>query len=280
MRRITILALLLLLAGALAVPATGALAQPSGAAAATAAASAGADFDNDGFADLAVGVPGESIDSIAGAGEVNVLYGTAARADRHRQPRPSPRTRPAAATAEAGDSFGFGGGRRRLRQRRLRRPGSRRARPEDVGATAAPARSTCCYGSRPRPRRRRAASCVTQDTPTWSAPTSRAISSASPWPPATSTTTASPTWPLGAPRRERRCRSRTPARCSVLYGSAGGLTATGGQLFTQVGGAVETGDAFGSACGRRPATSTRTGSPTWPSGRPARMSAVPSAPGR
>ena len=34
---------------------------------------------------------------------------------------------------------------------------------------------------------------------------------------------------------------------SVLYGSSGGLTAAGGQLFTQVGGAVETGDGFGSA---------------------------------
>jgi hypothetical protein len=34
---------------------------------------------------------------------------------------------------------------------------------------------------------------------------------------------------------------------SILYGSAGGLTATGGRLFTQVGGAVEAGDSFGSA---------------------------------
>jgi FG-GAP repeat len=32
---------------------------------------------------------------------------------------------------------------------------------------------------------------------------------------------------------------------NVLYGSSGGLTTTGGQLFTQVGGAVEAGDAFG-----------------------------------
>jgi hypothetical protein len=73
MRRITILALLLLLAGALAIPAR-ALAQPSAAAAASAAASAGADFDNDGFADLAVGVPGEN--DFGGA--VNVLYGSGA----------------------------------------------------------------------------------------------------------------------------------------------------------------------------------------------------------
>jgi FG-GAP repeat len=34
---------------------------------------------------------------------------------------------------------------------------------------------------------------------------------------------------------------------SVLYGSAGGLTTAAGRLFTQVGGAVEEGDEFGSA---------------------------------
>ena len=34
---------------------------------------------------------------------------------------------------------------------------------------------------------------------------------------------------------------------SVLYGSASGLTASGGQLFTQVGGSVEEGDEFGSS---------------------------------
>jgi hypothetical protein len=35
------------------------------------------DFNNDGFADLAVGVPGEAIGAIAGAGAVNVLHGAA-----------------------------------------------------------------------------------------------------------------------------------------------------------------------------------------------------------
>ena len=34
---------------------------------------------------------------------------------------------------------------------------------------------------------------------------------------------------------------------SVLQGSSGGLTASGGQLFTQVGGAIEAGDRFGAA---------------------------------
>jgi hypothetical protein len=34
-------------------------------------------FDNDSFADLAIGVPGESVGSIGGAGGINVLYGSA-----------------------------------------------------------------------------------------------------------------------------------------------------------------------------------------------------------
>jgi hypothetical protein len=36
-----------------------------------------ADFDDDGFADLAIGIPFEDVGGIAEAGAVNVLYGTA-----------------------------------------------------------------------------------------------------------------------------------------------------------------------------------------------------------
>ena len=43
-----------------------------------AAGSLQADFDNDGFVDLAVGVPHEAIGTAAAAGAVNVLYGSAA----------------------------------------------------------------------------------------------------------------------------------------------------------------------------------------------------------
>jgi hypothetical protein len=39
------------------------------------AASVRADFDNDGFADLAVGVPTEDVGTVFDAGAVNVLYG-------------------------------------------------------------------------------------------------------------------------------------------------------------------------------------------------------------
>ena len=36
---------------------------------------AAGDFNNDGFADLAVGAPGEDVGGVIGAGAVNVLYG-------------------------------------------------------------------------------------------------------------------------------------------------------------------------------------------------------------
>ncbi|MCP5013763.1 MAG: hypothetical protein GY938_00600, partial [Ketobacter sp.] len=38
---------------------------------------AAGDFNGDGFMDLATGVPNEAIGSIAGAGAVNVIYGSA-----------------------------------------------------------------------------------------------------------------------------------------------------------------------------------------------------------
>jgi FG-GAP repeat len=69
MRRTVLAVLLLLLAGAVGT-AYSPLTQPAQAAAGP--SDVGADFNHDGFADLALGVPGEN-----GAGAVNVLYGTA-----------------------------------------------------------------------------------------------------------------------------------------------------------------------------------------------------------
>ena len=37
----------------------------------------GCDFNHDGFDDLAVGVPGENVGTVANAGAVNVIYGSA-----------------------------------------------------------------------------------------------------------------------------------------------------------------------------------------------------------
>ena len=65
-----------------------------------------ADFDDDGFVDLAVGVPGEDVEARADAGAVVVLYGSAAgltgsRAQLFHQDLPQLVDR-----AEIGDRFG------------------------------------------------------------------------------------------------------------------------------------------------------------------------------
>jgi hypothetical protein len=66
------------------------------------------DFNGDGFADLAIGVPGEDVGTVADAGAVNVLYGSAsglqaAAPDDQFWNQDSPSAR---GTAEAGDAFG------------------------------------------------------------------------------------------------------------------------------------------------------------------------------
>ncbi len=48
-----------------------------GVAAADPLVAAGCDFNNDGFEDLALGVPGENIGNVANAGAVNIIYGSA-----------------------------------------------------------------------------------------------------------------------------------------------------------------------------------------------------------
>ena len=66
-----------------------------------------ADFDGDGFADLAVGVPGEDVGTVADAGAVNVIYGgptglTAAGNQLWTQDSEGIK-----GTQEPGDEFGF-----------------------------------------------------------------------------------------------------------------------------------------------------------------------------
>src|SRR5512132_750880 len=75
MRRVAVV--VLVLAGSL-WPAVPALASGVVAAQTTAAGSLQADFNNDGAEDLAVGVPGETVNGAQPAGVVHVLYGSAA----------------------------------------------------------------------------------------------------------------------------------------------------------------------------------------------------------
>jgi hypothetical protein len=84
---------------------------------------AAGDFDNDGFADLAAGAPGEAVGNDSGTGAVSVLAGS-----------------PAGLTATGAQFFTqvggpwrtgrvrVGPGRRGLQQRRVRGPGRRRSR--------------------------------------------------------------------------------------------------------------------------------------------------------
>jgi hypothetical protein len=65
------------------------------------------DFDNDGFADLAIGVPSEGLGTAARAGAVNVLYGSAARLTATGNQQLFQGNGGVGGIAELGDEFGF-----------------------------------------------------------------------------------------------------------------------------------------------------------------------------
>jgi hypothetical protein len=65
-----------------------------------------ADFNNDGFADLAVAAPGESVGTVGGAGAVNVLYGSSAGLSGADSQLLTQNIAGVGSTAEEGDSFG------------------------------------------------------------------------------------------------------------------------------------------------------------------------------
>jgi hypothetical protein len=74
--------------------------------AATAGSRVGADFNGDGFADLAIGVPGEDVGAIADAGAVNVIYGSPSGLTASRNQRFGQNTSGIGDSSEAGDAFG------------------------------------------------------------------------------------------------------------------------------------------------------------------------------
>jgi hypothetical protein len=104
MRRIILMLTLVLVAGVW--PAVPAAAHSAAAAQATSAIGVQADFNNDGFADMAVGVPGEDIGSIPDGGAVNVLYGSASKLTGTASQIFTQDTSGVGSSAEAGDFFG------------------------------------------------------------------------------------------------------------------------------------------------------------------------------
>jgi hypothetical protein len=105
MRRIAA-ALVLSLAAVTWLAAPG-LAQAVQTASSVTAASVRADFDNDGFADLAVGVSSEDVGAIVDAGAVNVLYGSAGGLSGSGSQLFTQDSSGVVDAAEAGDQFGY-----------------------------------------------------------------------------------------------------------------------------------------------------------------------------
>jgi hypothetical protein len=104
-RRVATLGAVLVLVGTV-WPTTQALAQESPAAPAPASGSLRADFNQDGFADLAIGVAWQDVGAVGAAGAVHVLYGTAdglTGAGSQFLTQDSPGVR---GSAESGDFFG------------------------------------------------------------------------------------------------------------------------------------------------------------------------------
>jgi hypothetical protein len=232
MRRITLLVLLLL--AAVASPAAPGVAQSSQPTAVQEAAGVRADFNQDGFADLAVGAPFEDVGSTPEAGTITVLYGTASGTTS----TGSQLFTQVGGAIEAGDLFGVS-----LTAGDFNHDGfvdlSASAPGEDVGSTQDSGAVSVLYGS---------AAGLTTSGGRLFTQVGGAIEREDRF----GTGLASGDFnddgfvdlSAGAPG-EAVGSIRGAGAVSVLYGSAAGLTTSGGRLFTQIGGAVEIGDEFG-----------------------------------
>jgi hypothetical protein len=169
------------------------------------AALAAGDFDNDGFADLAVGVVHEGVGGAIGAGAVNVLYGSAGGLTGSGSQQFSQGAGGVPGTAETGDEFGhalatgdfdndgfadLAIGAPLETVASVEQLGSVNVLPGSVGGLTGSGSQLLPEGLNGCPAIRRTAT-----------------SSAGRWRPATLTTTASPTWPWAC-----AARTSTPAR--------------------------------------------------------------------
>jgi hypothetical protein len=200
---------------------------------------AAGDFDHDGFADVAAGAPFEDVGTIATAGAVNVLYGsagrlTAAGAQTFVQP----------AGVEEGDAFGFAVAAGDFDQDGFADLAAG-APEENVGGTADAGAVSALYGSAGR-------------LTTSGAQTFTQVGSAAEVFDQFGLAVAAGDFDhdgfadlaAGAPFEDVGSIAAAGA-VSALHGSAGRLTTSGGQLFHQdspgVPGAAEAGDFFGAA---------------------------------
>jgi hypothetical protein len=209
---------------------------------------AAGDFDNDGFADLAVGVPGESVGSIRGAGAINVLYGSPSGLSGVGSQLFTQETAGVGSTAEVFDFFGSA-----LTAGDFNSDGAQDLAVgvpgESVGAVQEAGAVNVLFGSAGG-LTGAGSQLLTQDT-------AGVGSTAEPGDFFAAALTAGDfdndgpdDLAVGAPTEDVGTVFNAGA-VNVLFGSTGGLSGVGSQLFTQdvagVGSTAEPGDQFGGA---------------------------------
>jgi hypothetical protein len=192
------------------------------------------DFNNDGFADLAAGAPGETVAGAIDAGAVSVLYGSAGGLSA----TGGQLFTQVGGAVETEDNFGFA-----LTSGDFNNNGfadlAAGAPGEDVGTADSAGAVSVLYGS---------AAGLSATGGQLFTQVGGAVEANDDFGFAVSAgdfnNDAVADLAVGAPE-ETVGSAEFAGAVSVLYGSAGGLSSTGGQLFTQVGGTVESDDFFG-----------------------------------